>query len=324
MSSNSQDQEIDLGQVFSKIGSLFQSGIDSLFDVFLFIRKNFLILAILLVSGIVLGTFLDKNNKSYTHEIIVTPNFNSIDFLYSKMDLLNSKIKERDTVFLKKIGIIEFHNNVKEIKIEPIIDVYSIIQNNESNFALIKLMKEDGDLDKILEGDLTRRTYSFHTVKFSTKKQTTSQETIKPILAFLNNSDYYSTIQKEYVNNIMLKTTANDSTIAQINKLLNNFTKTTSISQKSDKLVYYNENNQLNELIKTKDALISEQGVLRINLINNNTIIKEISTTINIRQTEGINGKMKLIAPFLLISLFFVFSVLLAFYKCQVKKRIVA
>ena len=47
MSSNSQDQEIDLGQVFTKIGSLIQKGIDSIFDLFLFLKRNFLILGIL-------------------------------------------------------------------------------------------------------------------------------------------------------------------------------------------------------------------------------------------------------------------------------------
>lgn len=323
MSSNSEDQEIDLGQIFSKIGALFQKGIDSIFDLFLFLKKNFLILAILLVSGIVLGYFLDKNNKTYNHEIIVTPNFGSTDNLYGKIDLLSSKKKENDSVFLQNLGISK-PKNFNKIEVEPIIDVYKFIQNNETNFELIKLMAEDGDLDKIIKGDLTSKNYPFHAIKFSTKGQTTIEETVTPILSFLNSSDYYSTIQKEHVSNIKLKMTENDSTIAQINSLLNDFSNTTSSNQKSDKLVYYNENNQLNEIIKTKDVLISEQGSHRLNLINNDKIVKDTSITINIVNNKGINGKMKFILPFLLISLFFVFSGLLAFYKHQVKKRNVA
>ncbi len=323
MSSNSQDQEIDLGQVFNKIVALFQRGIDSIFDLFLFLKKNILILGILLISGIVLGYFLDKNNKSYNHQVIVIPNFGSTDYLYSKINLLDSKKKENDTSYLNNIGIISV-SKFNSIKIEPIIDAYKFIQNNDKNFELIKLMAEDGDLEKILEADLTSKNYPLHIINFSTTNQTTEEATVQPILTFLNNSSYYNSIQKEYINNIKLKMTANDSTISQINELLNDFSNTTSSNQKSDKLVYYNENNQLNEIIKTKDALVSEQGAHKINMINNDTTIKVVSSTINIKDTKGLNGKMKLIIPFLLITLFFVISSLKAFYKRQVKKRIEA
>lgn len=323
MSSNSQDQEIDLGQVFGRIGAFFQKGIDSIFDLFLFFKKNAIILLVLLISGIVFGYFLDKNNKSYNHEIIVIPNFGSTDYLYSKVALLESKRKENDTVYLNSLGI----NNVSKfnsIKIEPIIDAYKFIQNNDKNFELIKLMAEDGDLEKILEADLTSKNYPLHIINFSTTSQTSEKETVQPILQFLNNSHYYNKIQKEYVNNIKKKMVANDSTISQINELLNDFSNTTTNNQKSDKLVYYNENNQLNEIIKTKDALVGEQGGHRINMINNDATIKEVSSTINLKNKKGLNGKMKLILPLLLFILFFTFSGLQTFYKNQTRKRNIA
>ena len=37
--------------------------------------------------------FLDKENKSYQQEIIVSPNFGSYDYLYNKVDLIQSKIE---------------------------------------------------------------------------------------------------------------------------------------------------------------------------------------------------------------------------------------
>ena len=63
MSTNSQDQEIDLGQVFKKIGNFFKSLIDSLFDVILFIKKNIVVLAILFIIGAAIGFYLDKTNS---------------------------------------------------------------------------------------------------------------------------------------------------------------------------------------------------------------------------------------------------------------------
>ena len=42
----------------------------------------------------------------------------------------------------------------------------------------------------------------------------------------------------------------------------------------SDKLVYFNENTQLNDVIQTKESLIREQANLRISLVNLDKIIK--------------------------------------------------
>ncbi len=320
MSTNSQDQEIDLGQVFKKIKDFFNSFLDLIFDFILFVKRNIIILIVLLVLGIGIGFYLDKNNKAYSHTIIVTPNFGSADYLYAKIDLLNAKNKEKDTLFLNSIGIKEIENFGK-IEIEPIIDVYKFITNKPENFDLIKLMAEDGDLQKIIENDITSKNYPFHSIKFNTKGITNYKKTVEPILTFLNTSDYFEAIKKQNLQNIQEKMIANDSTITQINSLLNEFASTSSNNQKNDKLVYYNENNQLNDIIKTKEELVKEQGNNRISLINSDKTIKEISSTINIKNTEGLKNKMKIVIPLILLILFFMVDVLRRFYKNQIIKR---
>ncbi|WP_320816014.1 hypothetical protein [Flavobacterium sp.] len=321
MSSNPQDQEIDLGQVFNKIGNLFQKGIDSIFDLFLFLKRNFLILMILLISGIVLGYFLDKNNKSYTHEIIVTPNFASVDYLYSKVELLKSKKNENDTTFLNSLGIKNV-KNLNSIEIDPIVNIYSFIGQNNTNFEFIKLLAEDGDLEKIIKEETTSKNYPYHIIKITTNEQSSEDNTTQPIISFLNQSEYYSNFQKEFVNNIYIKMKANDSAIAQIDKLLDGYSSSIASSQKSENLVYNNENNQVNDILKTKDGLISEQGSLRMSLVNNDKIVKSLSTTINLKNTKGLNGKMKLVFPILFIGLFFIFYLFKLFYIAQLTKRL--
>ena len=112
----------------------------------------------------------------------------------------------------------------------------------------------------------------------------------------------------------------NDSIISHINGVLNSFSKTLNCSQKSDKLFYYNENTQLNDVIKTKNELIKEQGEHRLELVGNDRIIKESSSTINIRNTKDLNGKMKLVLPLLFIFLFFLLGYFKSFYKNQLAK----
>ena len=317
---NNDNQEIDLSQISKKIGGFFEGISNKFFRGILFIKRNIIVVGTLFVLGAGLGFYLDKTEKSYDNQIIVTPNFTSTDYLYSKIDLINSKISEGDTLFLKNIVGIKDTKHFHTIKIEPITDIYKFIGSNPVNFEFVKLLAEDGDLKKIVDDKLTSRNYIYHNISFSTSKPTTENQTVKPILDYLNNSDYYKIIQKEYLNNVKIKMKENDSIIAQIDGVLNSFSKTVNGTQKSDKLVYYNENTQLNEVIKTKNELIAEQGSHRLELVGIDKIIKESSSTINIRNTKGTNGKMKLVLPILFCFLFFFFSFLISFYKKQLAK----
>ncbi len=316
MSTNPQEQEIDLGNLAKKIGGFFQKLIDTFFDFILFLKRNIILVAILFILGIVLGYFLDKNNKQYNHEIVVLPNFGSVDYLYAKINLLNSKRKEKDTVFLKSIGI----NDIKKIgtiEVEPIIDVYKFIQERESNFELIKLMAEDGDLEKIIKDETTAKNYPFHLIKIKTSKSIKRDDFLNPVLNYLESSDYYTMIQKEMIKNLEIEMTANDQTIAQINDILNEIPKQSGKSTS----VYISDNKELNEVIKSKDALIYKQAMNRITFLNYKSTVKEITSTLNIKDTKGTNGKLTVLLPFLFVFLFVLFVFFRNFYKKQILKR---
>lgn len=316
---NSDNQEIDLSEISKKIGGFFEDISTRIFKGILFLKRNILVIAILFVIGVVLGIYLDKTSKSYDHQVIVTPNFGSIDYLYSKVELINSKIEEKDTLFLKDVLGLKEPKKFKKIAIEPINDVYKFIENRDENFEFIKLLAEDGDIKKIITEKVTSKNYPFHAISFSTSALTSEKHTVEPILKYLNDSDYYSKIQKEYVNNIKVKIVANDSIISQINGFLNTLSNKGNKSQSSN-LVYINENTQLNDVIKTKDELVNDQGRRRIELINTDKIIKQISVTLNIKNIKSINGKLKLVLPFLFIFIFIGITILRSFYRRQLAK----
>jgi hypothetical protein len=316
----SDNQEIDLGQVSKKIGQTYQNFLVWIFRGILFVKRNFILLVVLFIVGAALGFYLDKKVASYDHQIIISPNFGSTDYVYAKIDLLQSKINENDTTFLKEIGIKD-SKKFGKISVIPIIDVYKFISNKTENFDLIKLLAEDGNIDKIVENKLTSKNYPFHVVSFSTSKISSEEKTVNPILNYLNDSQYYKALQKEYLNNIQLKMRANDSIINQIDALMNQFKKIASGSSKSDKLVYYNENTQLNEVIKTKDNLVREQGLLRIDLISLDKVVKDNSVILNSKDTKGTNGKMKFLIPFLFLILFMTVKGFIRFYKNQLAKN---
>jgi len=309
---NSDDQEIDLSQISRKINQGFQNIGGFIFNCIQFFFKNAIIIAVLFIVGIGLGYLLDTNQKSYKHELIVIPNFGSSDYLYGKVELINSKIKEGDTVFLKGLGL-KYPKKISKLEIEPIIDPYNFIRDRNENFELLKLMSEDGSIDKVLTDKITSKNYTYHSITFSTKGKATYENTIQPLLESLNNSDYFKLIQKNVVENVKVKIQYNEQTINQINSVLNSFSEKASKGTSNSNMVYYNENTQLDEILKTKYNLVSEQGARKIELVNYEKVVKDVSVITNIDK----GSSNKLILPLILIFLFICGKLFFGFYKSQ-------
>jgi hypothetical protein len=325
---NSDNQEIDLGQISKSLGRGYQNFLSWIFNCIQLLIKNILYFIVLGIVGVVIGYFLDKGNKTYNHEIYVGPNFGVTNLLYSKIDLLEAKLKENDTLFFKSLGI-EKPKLITKIEIEPIIDIYGFVNErtntvsnaqNTQNFELLKLLSEDSDINKVIESDLTGRNYGTHLIQIATKGKIKKEAVIEPILKYLNDEQFYKELQKEFIATIYIKMAKNDEMIKQIDAILEEFSSKANSGQKNDKLIYYNENTQLNEILNTKNVLIANQGALRLELISVTKIIKEKSTVLNVRKTESIFLKMKFIIPVVLIFSFIVLGYARSFYKSQLAK----
>ncbi|GAA4068316.1 hypothetical protein GCM10022389_11800 [Flavobacterium cheonanense] len=329
MSTNSQNndnQEIDLSDISKKIGGLYDAVLMSIFNMILFFKRKALILGLLFIIGAVLGFFLDSN-KNYNSQIIVAPS-GGVDYLYSKVDLIKSRLSEKDETFFKSIGIIN-SDKIQNIKIEPIVDLYNFVNNNTAiasnaqntqNFEVIKLLAESNDINKVIEDELTSKNYPYHSLLISSNGRIESDDIIKPLLKYLNTDDYMSQISKINKENILIKMKKNEEEIVQIDSLISVISKNISNNNKSNNLIYNNENSEINAMFELKNKLISEIASQKMQLVKIETFIKDISITPNIINNKGTNGKMKLILPILFISLFVFISLFLAFYKNQSTK----
>ena len=143
----SDDQEIDLGLLIKKVNGFFGNISLGIFKGLLFLKRKSLILISLFVIGVAAGYFFDRTNKTYDSEIIVSPNLGGTDYLYSKIDFLSAKLKEKDTIFFKNLGIKNL-SDIKTIKIEPILDIYSF--GNEKPYR-IELFGNDVDSIRIFD-----------------------------------------------------------------------------------------------------------------------------------------------------------------------------
>lgn len=315
MSINSQDQEIDLGQIGKGIKNFFSGVVNSFFDLLLFIKNKIIIIVVLFVIGIVLAFTLDT--KVYNHEVAVIPNFGSNEYLYKKIEQVDTKLREDDAEFFKALGITSFED-VVSVEIEAYPGIYSFVNNKdqENNFELIKLMAEDGNLEKIIKEEVTSKNYYNHKISIQTKRVFKKEEFITPLLKYLNLNAFYEKQQKIRQKNLTEKIALNDSLINQIDKLIfllssNSASGTISISEK----------NSIPELIEKKDKLINENQQLYISEIIFDEIIKEESSVINIRDYKPLLFNNKILFPIILIALYLIFYSFSIFYKKQLAKR---
>ncbi|MEY4835918.1 MAG: hypothetical protein RI980_2033 [Bacteroidota bacterium] len=318
MSTNSQEQEIDLSQIGKSITKVFQKGINKCFDLLFFIQKKLVIVFVLFVIGGGLGFYFDKE-PNYTNNIVVAPNFGSNEYLYDKINLISLKLKEKDQTFFTKIGI----KNIKDfisIDIQPINGIYNFInsESQKNNFELVKLMAEDGDLEKIIEDNTTSKNYYLHAINIKTAIAYNQKDLIDPIVNYLQQSDYFIKLQKIQQNNLEEKITANTSIINQIDQIV------LSLSQnKTGSSVSISENTGLSDLIQKKDNLIIENQKLATNRLEFEKIIKDQDIVTNQINTSGANNKMKFILPLLFVLFYLVSYWFSKTYKQQ-KKRIQA
>jgi hypothetical protein len=315
MSNSTQDQEIDLSQLTKGISNFFQNIVNKCFDLLFFIKKKIIIIAVLFIAGIALGMFVDSS-PSYTSKIIALPNFGSNDYLYDKVELLKSKLKEKDVAFFKSIGI-NNSEDFKTIEVKPINGIYNFINQKQlpQNFEFIKLMAEDGDLDKIIKDDLTSKNYYQHEIVINTSSKFTRESLVEPILKFLQSSEYFGKLQKIHQANLVEKINANKLLITQIDQLI------IALSQsKATGGVTVSQNSGLTELVNKKDALVSENQALTVHQLEYDKIVKDQDVTINNINTKGLNDKMKLFLPFLFVLLFLIANVFSKVYKNQQKR----
>lgn len=313
---NPKNAEIDLLTVFSRIGDFFEWINTLLFRAIRFFVKNIIAVVVIAVIGVVLGYFLEKVSPRFEQKIIVEPNFKSTDYLYSKINFLDNKITLKDTLFLKTIGI-QNPSGIVSITIEPIVDVYNLINKDGKNLELLELMAQNGDIKSIVKETTTSKNYALHTIIIKTATVVADRNCVEPLLKYLNSSAYYEAYKRINLQNIQNSIKSKEATITQIDGILNQFSGPYGNHVNSEKLIYYNEDLNLDGIIKTKDSLSAQIATLKIQQYNTNKIIKEKGIVLNLKDTKMIKGKLVFILPLLFIGVFVFFSFFVSFYKKQ-------
>lgn len=299
---NQTSQEIDLVYLSRKIRNSIRNFNLSLFRFFRFLyRKKFIILGLLFV-GFITGFVIDKLLPVvYKSEIVVAPNFQSTDYLYSKIYLLNDESHKK--------GV---YKGLLSVKVKEIADIYNLLESN--NLEVVKIITDGGkSLENLLNEETFARNYRYHLITFKTTDKEVTNQVIKTLINDLNSSPYFTERGKLELQNIRLRREQLAKSIEQINGILNKLGSGENFESKSN--LNINTYDQLNAVIDLKDYYTKEIISLDTEIIESEKIIYPISISMNIIDNSSLKNKWKFVVPLLFILLFLLYAHFVRFYN---------
>ncbi|MBS3738590.1 MAG: hypothetical protein KGY51_06305 [Psychroflexus sp.] len=320
-SSNSKpaDDEIDLGVVFRGIKEFFKNILRGFAKIFEFCYKHKFILLGLIILGGVFGYFYDQTSeKTYTNDLLVTPNFGSSDYLYTKIEALDNKLSQDDTLFLKNtLG--KSYKKVKSIAIEPVVDIYNFVSQDESNQALFELLFEEEGTIEFIENPINSRNFKYHHIYLEVEGKNHHEDLSYALLSFINNNSYFEGLKNISIENLKRQLQENKTIIKQIDSIIAYAKKDKSLVLGSSGLSF-SDNKGLNDLLGKKKGLIEQQRDLRSEMLNQDETVKVVDVNYKVLDDEDILKKDKT----KLFPLFFILLYSLIFLLRFIAKKVKA
>ena len=242
---NSDSQEIDLSYLTKKSIHFIDRLGYSIYKFFRFLTRNIIIISILIILGAISGYFLDKiMEKTYKQEIIVIPNFGSLNYLYSEIE--NKKFEE---------------GPISTVEIKPVVDIYQFINDGNNNLEIAKYLSENNiELKNYEEGSNVEKLYKYHLITLTTKGKDLDRKIVNDFITNINQEKYYIERQKVEQKNIEKEIAEIDSSVTEVNRILQKIS-SPSVNSSDMNIEMYAD---LNDLITGKKILIRDLGKLKL------------------------------------------------------------
>lgn len=290
---DSSTQQTDLFILMRKVRESVDSAGFHLFKLFKFLLKNIFIVLGLIILGAIAGYFLDRyKGDRYRHEIIVVPNFGSVNYLYEKVNGFDYEGKP-----------------IKFAKVEPITDVYGFIKARYQNLELAKYMSDNSiKYEKYQPNINVENFHRYHLLTIYSNKPDENGDVIDSFLKEFNQEVYY--LDRQKIEDLTMDKTINEFTqsIENINQILDRLGE--EENTKSD--MSFNTYSELFQLVNVKKSMIEDLNSLKIQQFEQSKTIYDTSRIVNV-----IDNKFRYIVvlPILLFVMFLIVSFLSRVFK---------
>ena len=298
--------EIDLQSVYKGFKKIIKKWIVLFFRGIDFILRSWITISILIVVGIALGYFSNsssKTNKETT--VLLRVNFNSADYVYSEVEKINQKIKEKDTVFLEKAGLRTDTLEIRFLEITPIVNLKDIVSSYGANGRYLEGLLKNVDFeDKELKVTNTFTSeYKNHLLYFNLSGNATIK-TIHNVINHINSNDLFERAKERDVQNMKDRISNNIKIINQIDKVIEVYNSNESLPSPSSELYVVDKNFDINLILQQKIDLLKGNDWLRNNLVYTDEIVVLLNNPSITKTKKGFSSNKLLFYPILFVGLF--------------------
>lgn len=306
--------EIDMRYLFGKFKNFLKKIVKLFYSIILFFIKYWIVTLVLILIGIAWGYYKDKNTQSvYKSEGIVIPNYGSVDYLYSSIDEVNNRINSSDTVFLKSI-MGDNYRALKEIKIEPISDIYNTMTKSREQLEVFRILYQNQDFDKFVENLANSKYFKYHKIEFTVEGAAVSKEIIGDLLEHFNQNPHFQAYQKIYIENAAFQLQEYNKMFVQIDSVLASISK--GFTKNETPGVIISDNNNLSLLFQRKQDMLMDVLDANVRFSDYTETVKLVFMNYDIKQST-FPGVIKY--PIYLVFLFaFIFFLRFLFLRMKV------
>lgn len=301
-------EEIDLFYLFRLVGDFFKKCFIAAYRFIIFLLKNWIILLALVIIGAVAGYFSEKNNKTPKEAHVVTRiNYNTVSYVYSAIDTYNDKVANRDSLFLKQAGLWDKNALVTGVRIEPIVSFEEIATMYGRENRTLEMLFEDYEFEnnKTLNSTL-KLDFKYHNMELSLSHNATPS-TIDRFIDYINTIPVMEELKKIGYANMQELITTNETTIEQIDKVLNNYSATTGSSDTAPITL----DRDLTGLVRAKIQFKEDANKLKEGLVFSKDITVPVTKSVLVEDEPNILMNKIILYPIILIFFF----LLIALFK---------
>ena len=206
---NKNEEEVDLGSLFTVIGngfknffnfigSIFKGIFHKLILILIFFKLHFIKFTIAVLIGGIVGFFLENNKEiKFSSNLIVKPNFESTQLLYENINYYNDLVKQQNTKHLASIFKIDSSRaaSLRKFEITPLINSNDII-NAYDKFILDvdTLTVKSYDFDNF-EASFTDYDYLVHNIEVKATVSDIFNELENTIINSIEKNTFFTKIK---------------------------------------------------------------------------------------------------------------------------------
>jgi len=209
MSYNKQEEEVDLGSLFTLIGrgiskvfNFFKSILLGVFDlligILLFFRKRFIYFLSAIVVGGAIGAFLEfKKQDKYGADMLVQPNFNSSRQLYNNVNYYNDLVKQKDTTQLMKVFNLSEEEaiSLKKFEVLPVETENDVVKGYDNVILSVDTLTAKSYSYDQYKKSFTDFDYKFHTILVEATDKKVFSKLGDIVISSVTNNSYFKKVK---------------------------------------------------------------------------------------------------------------------------------